>query len=118
MRWLDRGLAGILIYIGREEALLDEVLDQRPRLRGNFRQPGDAATRRAGVGIDASQPGNEAAAQQFQTRGAVPRDRGVRVGSLQRALDRRLDRTLDATECFVIGKRQPPAPAVFEKEPL
>ena len=63
MRRLDDGLARVSGYIRREQALLDEVLDQRPRLGGNFRQPGDAAAWSAGVRIDPGKPGNETAAK-------------------------------------------------------
>ena len=102
VRRLDGFLAGVLGNIGSEQALLDEVLDQRSRLGGNFGQPGDAATRGTGVGIDASQPGYEAASQQRQPCEAVPRDRRVGVGSLEGALDRRFDGAPDAAEASIL----------------
>jgi uncharacterized protein len=46
VRRLDRGFAGVPVDIGGEQALLDQMLDQRPRLGGNFRQASDAAARR------------------------------------------------------------------------
>ena len=49
-----------------------EVLEQRAALRRDLGEPCDALARRAGVGIDAGQPRNDAAAQQLQPRRAMP----------------------------------------------
>ena len=73
---------------------------------------------RAGVGIDAGQPRNQAAAQQGQPREAVPRDRRVRVRSLEGALDRRLDRALDPSEVVVLRELELAAGVVFDIKPL
>ena len=75
VRRLDGCLAGVLGDIGGQQALLDEMLDQWPCLGGNLREPGDAPAWRAGVGVDAGEPGDQAAAEQRQPREAVLRDR-------------------------------------------
>ena len=94
------------------------MLDQRPGFGGNFRQPGNAATRRAGIGIDAGEPGNETAAQQRQPCRAIPRDRRVGIGRLQRPLDRRLDRAFDPAERFIMRQLESAASVVLAVEPL
>jgi hypothetical protein len=39
VRRLDRGLAGVLVHICRQQALLDQMLDQRSGLGGDFGKP-------------------------------------------------------------------------------
>jgi hypothetical protein len=58
------------------------MLDQRPCFGGDFRHTGDAAARRARVGIDAGEPGNKSATKEIKLRGAVPRDCRIGVGRL------------------------------------
>ena len=53
-----------------------------------------------------------------QPRGAVPRDRRVGIGRLQRALDRRLDRTFYPAERFIMRELETAAGMVFAVEPL
>ena len=106
------------VDIGCKEPLLDEVLNQRPGFGGNFRKTGNATTRSAGVGIDAGVPGNEAAAKERQPRDAIPWDRGVSVGRLQRALDCRLDRASDATEAAIFRDRHVAVAAMLDVKPL
>ena len=104
--------------IGGEQALLDEMLDQRPCLGGDLREPSNAPARGAGVGIDAGQPGDQTAAEQRQPCEAVLRDRRVRVRSLEGALDRRLDRAFDPSELVVVRELEMTAGVVLVVEPL
>ena len=64
VRRLDGQFACFLGNIGDQKALLDEVGNEGPRSFGDFRQPGDAAARRNGIRIDASEPRNKSAAEQ------------------------------------------------------
>jgi hypothetical protein len=57
VRWLDR-LFLATRDIGRQQPLLDEKIDERTRLGGDFGQTGDTATRRTRVGVDAGKPGD------------------------------------------------------------
>ena len=82
VRRLDGGFASLFVHVGREQTLLHQMLDQRPCFGRDFGKPGNAAAGRAGVGIDAGEPRDKAAAKQRHPRCAVPWDRGVRVGSL------------------------------------
>jgi hypothetical protein len=93
------------------------VLDQGPRFGGDFRQPGDAATRRASIGINAGQPGNDAAAEQRQPRDTVLRDCRVRVGRLEGALHGRFDRALHSAESVVVGKSEMTTCLILAIEP-
>ena len=113
VRRLDGGFARLFVDIGGEQPLLDEVLNQRPGFGGDFRKTGNAATRGAGVGIDAGEPGNEAAAKERQPRDAIPWDRGVGVGRLQRALDCRLDRAFHPTKGVVMRELESAASVVL-----
>ena len=118
VRGLDGLLARVLGNVGGEQPLLDEMLDQRPRLGRDLREPGHAAARRAGVRINAGQPGDQTAAQQRQPRQAIFRDHRIRVGGLEGALDRGLDRTLHASELVVVRELEMPAGVVFAIEAL
>ena len=90
--------------IGGEQALLDEQVDQGAAFGGNFREAGDAAARRACVGIDAGEPGDEAAPQESETRLSVARNFRVGIGRFQGALDGGLDRALDAAKLLILRK--------------
>jgi len=59
--------------------LIDQMLNQQPRLDRDFGELGDAPTRGAGIRIDAGEPGDQAAAQQRQGRGTVLGDGRVRI---------------------------------------
>ncbi len=104
VRRLDRDLACILGHISGKQMLHDEVIDKGPGFGGNFRHPRDAATRAAGFRIDSGKPGNEATAKEYKSRITVARNRRVRIGRFQRALDCGLDRALDAAECLIVGE--------------
>ena len=67
--------------IGRQQPLLDQQVDQRARLLGNVGAAGDVAAGALRVGIDAGEPGNDAAPQQRLARLAVPRNARVGVGA-------------------------------------
>ena len=118
MRRLDRGLFAAGGDIGRQQPLLDAVLDQRPCLGGDFGQPRNAATRRAGFGIDTGEPRDQATAQQRQPRLRVLGHLGIGVGRLERPLDSGLDRALDAAELLVVIESQVAVGAVLDVEPL
>ena len=105
-------------YVGGEQSRRDQMVDERPRLFRDLGKAGDAAARRAGLRVDAGEPGDQRATEQRFARGAVPRHGGVGVGGAERTFDRGVDRALDAAELAILGELQVAVAAVLEIEPL
>ena len=78
------------------------LCNERPRSFGDFRQAGDAAARRAGIRIDASEPRNKSAAEQRESGSGVFWNCRIGVGVLQSALNRGFNRSLDAAKRLIL----------------
>ena len=124
VRGLNRNLDALLVRVshghavGREQALLDQHVDQRFGLCWNVREPCDAAARGRGLGVDARKQGNKPATQESKPRGAIARNGRIAIGGRECPFDRRLDRAPNAAKRLVIRKLERSAPAVFETKLL
>jgi hypothetical protein len=99
--------------VGRKQSLLDQEVDQRRRLGGDFRAPGDVATWALRIRVDAGEPGDQAAAQRL----ARARNARVGVGADESARDRGVDRALQAAEIIITLQPQRALAASREKTP-
>ena len=125
VRGLDRDDAGLRargvalgVRVGRQQPLLDQEVDQRRRLVGNFRASRDVAARALRIRVDAGEPGDQAAAQQRLARAPLPRNPRVGVGADEGARDRGIDRALQAAEILVVLQPQRALAAPVEEQLL
>ncbi len=125
MRRLDRRDArlrtrGVALdaRVRRQQALLDQQIDQRRRLRRDVRAARDVATRRLALRVYPCKPGDQSAPQQRKPRLAILGNARVRVGAHERPRHGRVDRAFEATEFLVVGEPQLSPFAVVEVQLL
>ena len=121
---LDRGLVPFLppfaydYPVGRQQALLDQQIDERRRLGRNIGASGDASAGASAFRVDAGEPRDEPSAQQNETKVAITGNATIRIGSPQSTLDGGFDGATDAAKGFIIGKLEGAAAAIVEVELL
>ena len=107
------------VRVGRQQPLLDQQVDQRRGLGGNVGAPRDVAARALRVGVDAGEPGDQAAPQQRLARARARCGmRGSASARTKRPLDRGVDRALEAAEILVILQPQRAGAAIVEEQLL
>ena len=102
VRGLNRILARIFRYVCREEALLDEVLDQGSRFWQESLTVGLRDDAKRPFWVDARQPRNKASAKQRKPSTAIFGDRSIPIGALEDVFNCRLDRTLHTSKLRIM----------------